>query len=73
MLLAVAERVSAEPPSPIPTYRSPSGPNATTPPLWFANGWSTWRRIRSLSGSARSGVALGIRNDEMTVSPWTSV
>ena len=36
------------PPSPMPTYSMPSGPNASAPPLWFENGWCTNRIVRRL-------------------------
>ena len=46
---------SAEPPSPSPMYNRPSGPNATFPPLWLANGWSTFSTSRAGCGVEHAG------------------
>ncbi len=60
----------AFPPSPRLTYRSPSGPNASWPPLWFENGWSTDSTARRLPGSA---VPWRNRYSSTRVSPRRSV
>src|SRR4029079_4967637 len=38
-------------PSPMPTYKRPSGPNASWPPLWFAYGWATKSSSRRPPGA----------------------
>ena len=35
------------PPSPVPAYRKPSGPNAIVPPWWFSSpGWEMFMTLR---------------------------
>ena len=57
----------------MPMYRSPSGPNASMPPLWFGNGWSI---VSSVVTSLSAVSAAPLRATEprpITVSPFLSV
>src|SRR5438094_7220000 len=54
-----------EPPSPVPMYRYPSGPNVTMPPLWLAYvGWLTERIVCAEPRSAQT--ILSVRSEEHT-------
>jgi hypothetical protein len=56
------------PPSPMPTYRKPSGPKRMCPPLWFGYGWVIVRRIALAGRVGRRCCSLETRHSETTVS-----
>src|SRR5919204_2789603 len=60
----------AEPPSPMPTYSRPSGPNSNWPPLWFGYGCLTKRICRAVESTA---LPFRERNSTIRVSPLRSV
>ena len=61
------------PPSPMPMYRYPSGPNAIIPPLWLAYGWAIVMIRPAGAGLPPVRVRRGRRYSVITVSPFVVV